>query len=208
MTLRLRARDKHDRRSLETEEIFLFQPNPDLGSFQNVSISPQTGSIGLTFNALFQNASHYQITRSVNGGTYELLISLPIAPSGSYQYQDTAVTPSSFYRYRIGVVLAGNTQLWYHQTLAAQPLRPITISDQAAKWFERSIDHRPNFFAKDGLDALDIEKEPPDTNQPYVWLASQTDDPELHLSRDLRLLMTSGSLQNMVSECVDFGLKL
>ena len=187
MTLRLRARDKHDRRSLETEEIFLFQPNPDLGSFQNVSISPQTGSIGLTFNALFQNASHYQITRSVNGGTYELLISLPIAPSGSYQYQDTAVTPSSFYRYRIGVVLAGNTQLWYHQTLAAQPLRPITISlirPQNGLSDQLTIGH--NFFAKDGLDALDIEKEPPDINQPYVWLASQTDDPELHLSRDLR----------------------
>ena len=187
MTLRLRARDKHDRYSLETEDIFLFQPNSQIGSFQNVSIAPQTGSIELCFDALFQLQAHYRITRSVNGGGYELLTTLPIAPSGRYLYEDLDVNATNFYRYRIGVMLTDDTLLWHHQTLAAQPLRPVNISllrPQNGLSDQLTIGH--NYFAQDGLDPLDIEKAPPAMNQPYVWLASGTEDPELHLSRDLR----------------------
>ncbi len=187
MLLRLRARDKHGRCSQETEEIFLFRPDPQLGSFQNVSIAPQTGSIVLSFDALFQNQAHYRIKRSVNGGTYEELATLPSVPSGNYQYEDTEVNTNCFYRYRIGVVLTDNTQLWHHQTLAAQPLSPVKISlSRPQNGLVDRLIIGYNHYAKDGLDPLDIHKAPPATNQPYVWLASETEDPELHLSRDLR----------------------
>ena len=187
MTLRVKARDKNGRCSLESEDIFIFRPNPDLGSFTVVTIEPQTGCIEINFGANFQDQAHYRLTRSVNGGAYEELASLPVTPSGNYQYTDTDVSHSCFYRYRISVILADNTQLWYHQTLAAQPLRPITIylQKQGTDLVDQLVIGH-NYFARDGLDHLDIEKAEPTLDQPLVWLASKTDTPNLYLSRDLR----------------------
>ncbi len=187
MRLRLKARDKHGRYSAETEDIILYRPDPQLGSFQNVSISPGDGNIALSFQAQFQNQVQYQIKRSVNGGAYEPFATLPIAASGSYRYQDDAVDATNVYRYRIGVIMAGDAQFWHYLTLAAQPLRPInihlnnaqgTLSDQFVIGY--------NHFAQDGLDPLDIEKVPPPELHTYVWLASETSDPEIYLSRDLK----------------------
>ena len=187
MRLRLRARDKHGRYSAETDDIILYQPDPQLGSFQNVSISPEAGSITLSFQAQFQNQTHYQIKRKVNGGTYEPYTTLPIAASGFYQYQDTNVDASNIYRYRIGVIMAGDAQFWHHQNLAAQPLSPITIhlkNEQNTLSDQLIIGY--NHFAQDGFDPLDIEKAPPSQQYAHLWLGSKTTDPEIFLSRDLR----------------------
>lgn len=187
MRLRLKARDKHGRCSLETEDIILYQPNPQVGSFQNVSISPAAGSIFIGFQAQFQNQSYYQIKRSVNGGSYELYTTFPPNASGYYHYQDTNVHASNIYRYRIGVMMAGDAQFWHHQNLAAQPLSPITIYlRNAQNTLDDLLVIGHNHFAKDTLDALDIEKVPPSGQYAHVWLASRTADPEIHLSRDLR----------------------
>lgn len=186
MHITLRARDKNDRYSQHTEELIVYQPNPLLGSFQNVSISPQPGNIMLSFQAQFQDAVHYLISRSVNGGTYIAHSILSVNSSTNYQYVDSELQAEAIYRYRIGVLLGSGAEYWHYQNLAAQVLKPITIflhNPQQA--LEDQLSIGCNYFAQDELDPLDIPKHAPPQQGAYVWLAAALED-DIHLSRDLK----------------------
>ncbi len=188
MTLRIRARDKNGRYTPASEEILLYQPPPQ-GRFYNASVTPQEGSVRLSFQAKFPNAEHYLIKRSVNGGAFEPLTTLAVAVYDStYRYTDTGVDAADVYRYRIGVVLAVDVQYWHFQTFTAQPLKTIKIYLRHANAdLQDQVAIGYNNGALDGWDSLDVEKSRPKWGTTFVWLASNQTVPRTRdLHRDLR----------------------
>ena len=183
----LRARDKNNRATAWSEELFLFAPDPNLGAFSNVTVIPEESSISLSFNASFQNSQSYKITRSVDGGPFTPLTTLPISPVGSYQYIDQNLLSSSFYRYRIGVALSSGAEYWHHEVLGAQPLKVITISIyDTQNNLQDQIRIGNNHFALDDLDEFDITKSLPNASEDYVWLASTHPNPRNYFSLELK----------------------
>lgn len=192
LTIRVRARDKNGGYSADDGEILLYRPGSSQGSFgSGPNGTPRVGSVELRFRSQFQNAVHYQLNRSVNGGEFEPLVTLPIAANGNYFYEDTDVSYPNIYRYRAGVVMADSTQYWHHQRASAQPLKPIGIYlSNAQNILEDHLQIGQNHFAKDGVDLLDVSKADATLGQPFVWLATKLTDSttgQIHrLYRDFR----------------------
>ncbi|MGI6197949.1 MAG: T9SS type A sorting domain-containing protein [Candidatus Cloacimonadaceae bacterium] len=207
MTVRIRARDKNGRYSSYGEEILLYQPDPDQGSFGSIGATSQVGSVELKFRGQFQNEVIYQVNRSVNGGAFEPLATFPVTANGIYYYEDADVSYPNIYRYRVGVIMADDTEFWHYQQAAAQPLSLIGIYLNNEQYtLEDCLRIGQNHFAQDCMDRLDIQKGGPATSHPFVWLASKVWDSGYNTVRNT--LRDIKAPYDQLQQCKEWNLKV